>query len=628
MKARHGWSIASIALLAAVGTPARAQETISSDQIVVTGSREPTVASRQPYSVSVLDATSLATSESIADAVARLPEAYVQMPGGRTGFASLFLRGADPNFTTVFLEGVPLDSPTNSRGGAVNLASISSATFEQVEVLSGPASSLYGSGSLAGALNLLLKPPTAHHEASVRGMVGTDGEHVALGRWTGPLMGDLGMSLAAVFDDAGTGESQSRFQSTSFDLKIGRPGSRKNGLFVHFADTRSRQFPDSSGGSLLAEIRDVERRFSMEQLVAIDQPVAVHGPVHFSIAGSYFAREDRVISPGVASSPLAAFGVPAGRENVNFRRFIVRPTASANLGRSVVSLGAQGQWERARSEGEIDLGGLLPTSFRRARQTLSAFAEFASSRDRWEMNASFRYDDTEASGSRWTGRAGLRGFIGTQISVRGSIGTAFKVPSFYALANPFIGNPDLRPESATSGELGVEWKDGNNRISVTYFRATYRDLIDFLPEQPPRLANRARVNSEGLLATVLVRVNRNLSGSLGLQHAMTKDAATDTDLLNRPRWRFTSELNWSNGSDLTFVTRFIFTGRRHDFSIPTGILTLEATERAMAALTWDASPKVQVSLVAENLLDDRDQDAIGFTAASRRARISLTRNFN
>src|SRR5690606_31272659 len=105
----------------------------------------------------------------------------------RSGFASLFLRGADPNFTSVLLEGVVLNSPTNSRGGAYNLAAVPTAAVGRVELIAGPASTLYGSGALAGALNILLPQPAQRSRLSIGASVGSEGEHSGSAWWQGPL---------------------------------------------------------------------------------------------------------------------------------------------------------------------------------------------------------------------------------------------------------------------------------------------------------------------------------------------------------------------------------------------------------------------------------------------------------
>jgi len=588
----------------------------------VTATREPVPLERQPYSVLLVDRDRLAAGESVADALARSPEVYMQMPGGRTGFGSLFLRGADPNFTTVLLEGVPLDSPTNSRGGAVNLSALPSAAIDRAELVAGPASTLYGSGALAGALNLLLAPPSAAHRLTLGGTVGTQEELSAFARWQGSLAGGYGGSLTGVIDDAGTAQPQSRFRSRGADLRIGRLDGSAGSLLVHLAGTTLRGFPDSSGGFDRAVIRDVERRESDEVIVALDQPLVRLGKARIAIAVSYSSRGDRVETPGVAPSEVAPSGVPAGVDDIRYRRGIVRPSVALDLGDWHATLGGQGQWESARSEGTLDFGFPVPARYDRSRTTWSGFAELGGSTGTLAVNAGMRLDDIEGIGTRWTGRAGLRYALGAGVSLRAAAGTAFKAPSFYALANPFIGNAALRPESATAVEAGLDWQS----LSLTVFRTRYRDLIDFIPVDPPRLDNRARVTAQGVSASLSHRLGKALIGTASVQYVETEDGATGGQLLNRPRWRGAAELEWAAARVLTFHGRYAYTDARDDYAIPTGVLRLAPMHRLSASAVWRVTPQISLRLDGDNLLQDRGEDAIGFPALPRRVRISFTQS--
>lgn len=622
----HRFLFAAALTLPAV---AHAQDGPALGEVVVTATRQPVAVERQPYSVTIIDTSALRAKESVADALAELPEVYVQMPGGRSGFASLFLRGADPNFTTVLLEGVPLDSPTNSRGGAANIAALPTAAIDRMELVASPASTLYGSGPLAGALNLLLARPTGKLRVAAGGTLGTEGEYSAFGRWQGPLALGWGGSLTAVLDDAGTGQEQSRFRSRSVDLRLAPLDGSHGHILFHLAGTKSRGFPDSSGGYDYAVIRDPEHRESDELILAIEQPVLRSGPAEFTIAGSYFSRGDEVMSPGVAPSDAAPTGIPAGADDIRYRHWIARPAVNLDLGDWQLTMGVQGQWEEARSEGYLDFGVPVPAGYSNDRTTLSAFAELNGSIGKLEVDEGLRVDDIEGIGTRVTGRAGLRYFLGGGVSVRGSAGTAFKAPSFYALGNPFVGNPDLKPESSTAFELGLDWRlDRANRASVALFRTRYRDLVDFIPADPPRLDNRSRVTSKGVSASFSHEVGRQFAIGLDAQYVETEDAETAAQLLNRPRWRAGASFEWHPNTQLAMRARYAFTDERSDYSIPTGTLTLDPAHRASVSAVWDISAATRISVDAENLFDDDGQDAIGFPALPRRVRIGLTHRFD
>jgi outer membrane receptor protein involved in Fe transport len=55
------------------------------------------------------------------------------------------------------IDGIQSNDPTNSRGGSVNLSHLTPEHIEQIENLRGPASSLYGSDPMAGAINIITR---------------------------------------------------------------------------------------------------------------------------------------------------------------------------------------------------------------------------------------------------------------------------------------------------------------------------------------------------------------------------------------------------------------------------------------------------------------------------------------
>ncbi|MBK8479500.1 MAG: TonB-dependent receptor plug domain-containing protein [Opitutaceae bacterium] len=89
-----------------------------------------------------------------ADLLLSVPGAHVDQPGGPGGRATLYLRGAEENHTVAFLDGIPLNDPTNNRGGAVNFSLIEPSLLGQVAVVRGAPSVSYGPDALAGVVHL------------------------------------------------------------------------------------------------------------------------------------------------------------------------------------------------------------------------------------------------------------------------------------------------------------------------------------------------------------------------------------------------------------------------------------------------------------------------------------------
>ncbi len=152
---------------------AMADEDQTRDPIVVTGTRIPTPASEVPATVSVIDADQIADNLAgdIKDlirfepgvSVRRAPTRFGAVLGttGRDGDAGFNIRGLEGNRVLIQVDGVRVPdgfefgAQSAGRGDYVDLGVIKS-----VEILRGPASALYGSDGLAGAVSFVTSDPT------------------------------------------------------------------------------------------------------------------------------------------------------------------------------------------------------------------------------------------------------------------------------------------------------------------------------------------------------------------------------------------------------------------------------------------------------------------------------------
>ena len=64
------------------------------------------------------------------------------------------VQGLDPDYTLVLIDGEPVIGRT---AGTLDLTRFSVGNLEQVEIVKGPTSSLYGSEALAGVINLITR---------------------------------------------------------------------------------------------------------------------------------------------------------------------------------------------------------------------------------------------------------------------------------------------------------------------------------------------------------------------------------------------------------------------------------------------------------------------------------------
>lgn len=66
------------------------------------------------------------------------------------------LQGLDPAYTLILMDGEPL---TGRNAGILNLGRIAIGNIQQIEIIKGPATSLYGSDALAGVINIITEKP-------------------------------------------------------------------------------------------------------------------------------------------------------------------------------------------------------------------------------------------------------------------------------------------------------------------------------------------------------------------------------------------------------------------------------------------------------------------------------------
>lgn len=163
------------ALLAVWAAPARSEEAgklLTLDPILVTARGVPAPASQTPGGIGVVTEEDIRENGpvSVADALARIPG--VTKTGDSPWGADINIRGLGRDQVVVLIDGVRVNTTTdiNGRLGVVNQNDV-----ERVEVLKGPISALYGSGSIGGVVNIITKKgrftskPQWHGEGSLTG---------------------------------------------------------------------------------------------------------------------------------------------------------------------------------------------------------------------------------------------------------------------------------------------------------------------------------------------------------------------------------------------------------------------------------------------------------------------------
>src|SRR4051812_47158158 len=98
------------------------------------------------------------------------------------------------------------------------------------------------------------------------------------------------------------------------------------------------------------------------------------------------------------------------------------------------------------------------------------------------MVLAIRRDDVDPGEGRTTRSAGVRYRLTEFQSLRAHWSEGFKPPSFFALGDPIVGNPALRPETSRSREAGWEMATPCVHAQASVYDTRYDALVDFDPD--------------------------------------------------------------------------------------------------------------------------------------------------
>ena len=160
--AKFGAWMGLAALAAGIGTgPARAEEVAALPEVVVTALRTETALAEVPGTVHVVEreAMQAAAPRTTPDALRGLPSVMVQKTA--YGQGSPYLRGFTGFRTLMMVDGIRLNNSTFRDGPNQYWNTVDPWSVARYETVMGPASVLYGSDAVGGAVNALTLAPPA-----------------------------------------------------------------------------------------------------------------------------------------------------------------------------------------------------------------------------------------------------------------------------------------------------------------------------------------------------------------------------------------------------------------------------------------------------------------------------------
>ncbi len=435
------------------------------DQVVVTATRTPQSLANTLASITVIDRERIDRLQpaSLPELLRGTPGLTFANNGGAGKITTMSLRGAGGSQVLVMVDGVRIGSAS---AGLAAFQDIPVDQIERIEIVRGPFSSLYGSEALGGVIQIFTRRPEGAFAPHAS---------VALGSF------DTRRASAGVAGKRGDGWYSI---NAAHERTEGIDACRGSGtLFVGcFTDEPDKDGYENNslslqGGYRFGEQWDAEARvMRAEGQNEYDGSFANQADVVQQVAGARLRY---------APSQKLSFTLNVGRsvdesddykDGVFTSRFdthrdlgsVQADVATGSIG--LLSLGFDWQRDAIDSDTQFDTT---------QRINRAVFGQWQGDFGKQSWQASLRRDDNSQFGGETTGSLRYGFAFSDGLKLIASYGTAYRAPTFNDLYFPNFANPNLRPETSRSAELGLRGMHARGNWSLSAYQTRAEDLITF-----------------------------------------------------------------------------------------------------------------------------------------------------
>lgn len=473
--------------------------------ITVTATRTEREVLDVPASVSVVTAKEIEQQPAAKpeDLLRSLPGVDITYMAGAASASIPILRGLGQSFagttTQSLLNGMPVEPLAVTR--RYLWYAVSPETIDRIEVVRGPASVLYGPSAMGGVINVITKRGAGEPFARVSAGAGShDARELSL--TAGGSVGDVDLFLAA-----------SAYETDGFGQLEATPPPWTGWYGDDYRDLEGRDSRDKKvSGRLtwwIGETTDLAlgvHHFENDGAVLGGHPnyrIEQEGTIFDSALTHHFAGGQLLkakLTYSDVSAPRRTYDDLETLEEIYHDREDEESLSAElqvdlhPLEGNTLTLGGtwwDGRWWSSEYGPDGDLWGEMGHKSR----TYGLFAQDEHRFDRLTLTLGGRYDiyehyDYEAYGTTkpdaddavFTPRAGLNYRLRDGLALYASAGTAYiAAPNSlkYRSGGIWLDNPDLKPETATSYELGVKFQSAKRLIdgSVALYHTTFEDKI-------------------------------------------------------------------------------------------------------------------------------------------------------
>jgi vitamin B12 transporter len=421
--------------------------------------------------------------------------------GGPGSTSGVFMRGANTAQTLVLIDGLRVSSSTS---GTTPLEAIPLDQIDHIEILRGPASSLYGADAIGGVIQIFTRRGGDAFEANGGGGYGT----YATSNVYGGVSGNGADGAWRYALQAGHRQSDgfnAIFNPDNFSYNPDRDGYHdenvSGSLSYRFAPEQ--EISAQAFRSRLNAQFDSGPGFDDRTITTVES---------YSIASrnrltAFWTSEISAADTSDDSNSETSFG--SSRFNTHQRLYSWQNDLMPGYGHLTVLAERREEWLDSDIAYEVT-----------SRNTNSVAGIYRLREGPQSLQASLRRDDSSQFGARTTGTIAYGYEFSANLRATASYGTAFKTPTFNDLYYPGFSNPALQPETSRNAEVALRYSGDTLSLGLVAYRNRVSDLIVFQCDADFNCApqNVANATLEGVTLELAGRVGEfSVKGSIDLQ---------------------------------------------------------------------------------------------------------------
>ena len=585
-----------------------ADNELKTSDVFVTATRTPISKNNVIADVTTISSEDIerAGSSSLPELLQRQPGIEISNLGGPGKVSTIGIRGTSSTHSIVLVDGIRLSAATT---GFSAIEHIPLSQIEKIEIVRGPASSLYGQDAIGGVIQIFTKK-------------GIDG--------------------FKPYVDIGYGS----YNTSNFKSGV-RAGNNQTTYAINFAAMNSDGFsafvpnPANAANSINLD-KDGYKNYSLSSSLShkINQDYEIDLQYFLSNGKNQFDNRFANFSPSFHGNyrneiKLETYAMNIkGQINKTWQSSIKLSQSTdkyldlqklnnftfeddANLKDLYKTTQDQLSWQNnvALPRGSITL---LYDFLKQRIKTTDVYEKtqrtnhgvmvgYSLIEDKHNFQSNFRKDFNSVYEDAVTGNIGYAYSIDPNWTIASSYGTAFVSPSFnflYSLADSFaLGNPNLKPEKSKNIEGSIRYKDDSGSMSLTMFQ---NKIDDFIIYTAPAEAG-SRTSTQNLNKAEIQGLT--ISGDQFFGHFQIKGSATgqsakneDTDKYLPRRASLIGNINlnyyignWNIGVEETF------SGKRFDDK--ENIVNLSGYALTNIVTDYKINDKLKLNLRLNNVFD-------------------------